>query len=164
MADDFKYDVFLSHGSRDKDMVRDIANRLKSDGLRVWFDESEIKPGDSIPTKIEDGLEHSRVLVLCMSVSCASGLPLGTYKETDSTVGAWATECKLPLPEIIAGDSSSRLGHHAPATRVEREVWLWDFGWQADHRLIHQFHMDQSHLAALVFDPQKEDHFDTFGT
>ncbi len=63
----FKYDVFLSHSANDKDVVREIANRLKSDGVRVWFDEWEIHPGDSIPAKIEDGLEHSRVLVLCLS-------------------------------------------------------------------------------------------------
>ena len=47
---------------------------------------------------------------------------------------------------------------------VEREIWLWDFGGQADQRLIHQLYMDQTHLAALVFDPQKEDLFDTLGT
>ena len=39
---DFQYDVFLSHTSKDKDTVRDIANRLKSDGVRVWFAEWEI--------------------------------------------------------------------------------------------------------------------------
>ena len=66
---DFVYDVFLSHSSHDKDVVRDIANRLKSDGLRVWFDEWQLKAGHSIPVSIEEGLEHSRVLVLCMSKS-----------------------------------------------------------------------------------------------
>ena len=69
MSDEFKYDVFLSHSAKDNDVVQDIASRLKSDGVRVWFDEWEIKPGDSIPAKIEDGLEHSRVLVLCMSAA-----------------------------------------------------------------------------------------------
>ncbi len=64
---EFQYDVFLSHSSKNKDVVRDIANRLKSDGVKVWFDEWEIQPADSIPAKIEDGLEHSRVLVLCLS-------------------------------------------------------------------------------------------------
>lgn len=64
---EFKWDVFLSHSAANKDVVRDIANRLKSDGVRIWFDEWEVQPGDSIPAKIEDGLEHSRVLVLCMS-------------------------------------------------------------------------------------------------
>jgi len=69
MADEFKYDVFLSHSAKDKAIVRDVAKRLKRDGVKVWFDEWEIKPGDSIPAKIEEGLEHSRVLVLCMSAA-----------------------------------------------------------------------------------------------
>jgi small GTP-binding protein len=67
MADHFNYDVFLSHSAKDKAIVRPLAERLRADGLRVWFDEWVIKPGDSIPAKIEDGLEQSRVLVLCMS-------------------------------------------------------------------------------------------------
>jgi hypothetical protein len=67
MADDFTYDVFLSHSSKDKAVVRAVAERLRADGLRMWFDEWVLKPGDSIPAKIEEGLEHSRVLVLCMS-------------------------------------------------------------------------------------------------
>ena len=33
----------------------------------MWFDEWNIMPGDRIPAKIENGLEISRVLVLCMS-------------------------------------------------------------------------------------------------
>ena len=69
MATDFKFDVFLSHSAKDKAVVRPMAERLRADGLKVWFDEWEIKPGDSIPAKIEEGLEHSRVLVLCMSAS-----------------------------------------------------------------------------------------------
>ena len=67
MAEDFNYDVFLSHSSKDKPIVRDVAERLRADGLRVWFDEWILKPGDSIPAKIEEGLEQSRVLVLGMS-------------------------------------------------------------------------------------------------
>jgi small GTP-binding protein len=67
MTDDFTYDVFLSHSSKDKAVVRAVAERLRADNLRVWFDEWELKPGDSIPAKVEAGLEGSRVLVLCMS-------------------------------------------------------------------------------------------------
>ena len=39
------------------------------DGLKVWFDEWVLKPFDSISAKIEAGLEHSRVLVLCISAN-----------------------------------------------------------------------------------------------
>ena len=60
MADDFNYDIFLSHSSKDKPVVRAVAERLRADGLRVWLDEWEIKSGDSIPAKIEEGLERSR--------------------------------------------------------------------------------------------------------
>ena len=63
----FQYDVFLSHSAKDKAVVRPLAERLRKDGLKVWFDEWVLKAGDSIPAKIEEGLEHSRVLVLCMS-------------------------------------------------------------------------------------------------
>jgi hypothetical protein len=64
---DSTHAVFLSHSTKDKAVVRAVAERLKADGLRVWFDDWEIRSGDSIPAKIEDGLEHSRVLVLCVS-------------------------------------------------------------------------------------------------
>ena len=70
MADDFtqfQYDVFLSHSSQDKTVVRAIAERLRADGLRVWLDEWAIPYGGNIPAKIEEGLEQSRVLVFFMS-------------------------------------------------------------------------------------------------
>lgn len=64
-----RFDVFLSHSSKDKAMVRPLADRLRADGVKVWFDEWVLKPGDSIPAKIEEGLERSRVLVHCMSAN-----------------------------------------------------------------------------------------------
>lgn len=64
---DFEFDVFLSHSSKDKDIVRPLAERLRDDGLRVWFDEWSIPFGGMISAAIEDGLKNSRCLVLCMS-------------------------------------------------------------------------------------------------
>jgi len=83
----FTFDVFLSHSSKDKAVVRDLANRLRADGLKVWFDEWVLKPGDSIPAKLEEGLERSRVLVLCMSANAFgsewSQLEAGTFRYRD---------------------------------------------------------------------------------
>ena len=68
MPDEFPYDVFLSHSAKDKAVVRPLAERLRKDGVKVWFDEWVLKPGDSIEknqpktAKIEEGLERSRVL------------------------------------------------------------------------------------------------------
>lgn len=67
MAGSFAYDVFMSHNSQDKPRVRQLAERLRDAGLRVWFDEWVIKAGDDIYLAIEHGLEAARVQVLCLS-------------------------------------------------------------------------------------------------
>ncbi len=84
MPDDFQYDVFLSHSAKDKAVVRPLAERLRADGVKVWFDEWVLKPGDSIPAKIEEELERSRVLVFCMSANAFGSdwaqLESGTFR------------------------------------------------------------------------------------
>lgn len=67
MPEAAQFDVFLSHSSKDKDIVRELAVRLKRDDLRVWFDEWEIALGDPIFSKVEAGLINSRILILSMS-------------------------------------------------------------------------------------------------
>lgn len=38
MTETFKYDVFISHSFKDKPAARELAERLRRDGLRDWFD------------------------------------------------------------------------------------------------------------------------------
>lgn len=74
MSKSFQYDVFLSHNAKDKPRVRALAERLKQAGLRVWFDDWIVRPGEIIALKVDEGLEQSRVLLLCISPSAlASG-------------------------------------------------------------------------------------------
>jgi formylglycine-generating enzyme required for sulfatase activity len=65
----FEYDVFLSYSHKDKNIIHALAERLNRDGLRVWLDDWVIEPGDSIPLKIQHGLEKSHTLLMCMSPS-----------------------------------------------------------------------------------------------
>jgi TIR domain len=65
----FDFDVFLSYSAKDQAKVKKIARRLQGDGFRVWFDLWLIRLGDSIPAKIEEGLEGSAVLVFCVSAN-----------------------------------------------------------------------------------------------
>ena len=67
MSSEFQYDVLLSYNQADKPRVRQLAERLRAAGLRVWFDEWVIQPGDDIYLAIERGLEAARTLVLCLS-------------------------------------------------------------------------------------------------
>lgn len=63
-----EYDVFVSHASEDKDeVVRPLAKALQDSGLRVWYDEFELRIGDSLRRKIDMGLARSRFGVVVLS-------------------------------------------------------------------------------------------------
>jgi len=66
--EDKEYDVFISHASEDKDeVVRPLAHALQNGGLSVWFDEFELKIGDSLRRKIDSGLARSRFGIVVFS-------------------------------------------------------------------------------------------------
>jgi len=67
-SDDRDFDVFISHASEDKDeVVRPLAHALQNGGLSVWYDEFELKIGDSLRRKIDHGLARSRFGVVVFS-------------------------------------------------------------------------------------------------
>lgn len=61
--------VFLSHSSKDKPFVSRLATDLKSKGVPVWFDQWELKVGDSLTEKIEHGISQSGWLAVVISNS-----------------------------------------------------------------------------------------------
>lgn len=63
----YRYDVFLSHSSRDKDFVRALDRRLRAVGIKTFFDEAEIPWGANIPAVVERALDESRHLILVLS-------------------------------------------------------------------------------------------------
>ena len=65
-----QYDFFISHASEDKDdIVRSLADALKTNGFQVWYDEFELKIGDSLRNKIDAGLINSRFGIVIISPS-----------------------------------------------------------------------------------------------
>ena len=70
LADARAYDVFISHASEDKESVAGpLAHALRNAGLEVWFDEFELRIGDSLRRKIDRGLAGSRFGVVVLSQS-----------------------------------------------------------------------------------------------
>ena len=63
-----EYDVFVSHAWEDKeDFVEEFVQELRNLGIKVWYDTSRIKWGDSMRVKIDDGLKKSRFGVAVLS-------------------------------------------------------------------------------------------------
>ena len=67
-ADEQVFDVFISHTSEDKaEVVRPLATAIRDAGLSVWYDEFELRMGDSLRRKIDRGLANSRFGVVVLS-------------------------------------------------------------------------------------------------
>jgi hypothetical protein len=65
---DEEWDVFISHASEDKDEIaRPLAEALRANRLRVWYDEFSLKLGDSLRQSIDKGLGRSRFGVVILS-------------------------------------------------------------------------------------------------
>jgi len=63
-------DFFICHASEDKvDFVEPLVNEILAQGLSVWYDEYEIKLGDSIPEKINEGLTNTKYGIIVISKS-----------------------------------------------------------------------------------------------
>ena len=62
-----EFDLFLSHATEDKQLVRPLAKALMERGISVWFDEAEIRTGDSLRESIDRGLARSRFGVVMLS-------------------------------------------------------------------------------------------------
>lgn len=61
--------IFLCHNSKDKYFVRKLKDDLKKDGILVWFDEDEMKVGDSLIEKISAGISNMDYLGAILSIN-----------------------------------------------------------------------------------------------
>ncbi len=63
-----EFDLFISHATEDKEgIVRDLVAALERRGVRVWFDETQLRIGDSLRRKIDAGLARSRFGLVVVS-------------------------------------------------------------------------------------------------
>jgi hypothetical protein len=64
------WDVFISHASEDKAHVaRPLRDALAALGVTVWLDEAQMRIGDSLRRKIDEGIRSSRFGVVVLSES-----------------------------------------------------------------------------------------------
>lgn len=96
-------DVFLSHASEDKPKVRRLKDRLEAIGITVFFDEDNIKWGDSITERINRGLLTSSFFVPFLSETFS--VKGWTNKELNSAISSNINRKRRILPIKDAGFS-----------------------------------------------------------
>ena len=120
--------------------------------MHIWTISTAILP-DSVEaplaTPAGDSVEYTNAKILLVGETNAGKTGLTERLAHNrapstraSTSGIWSTQYPLArLPQKPGW---------------EREVWLWDFGGQADQRLVHQLYLDHTALVLLMFDATKE--------
>lgn len=66
-AEIYKYDVFISHSSKDRKYVDEIIKEFRSKNISYWVDHEQIEFGDPITQKIEEGLRESHYVLVLLS-------------------------------------------------------------------------------------------------
>jgi hypothetical protein len=98
--------VFLSHSSKDKPFVRELAAALETGGeIKVWLDERQIAPGQNIVSAIGEGLDSDFILLILSPDSVDSNWVkeewTGAFWEQTNNrrtklLGVLYRECQIP--------------------------------------------------------------------
>jgi tetratricopeptide (TPR) repeat protein len=97
-------DAFISHSSADRVRAARVERTLEEDGLTVWFDRSEIRPGRLLRAELQGAIRDSRVIILVWSKAAATSrwvaAELLTAFHSDRFVVAGTCD-KTPLPYFL---------------------------------------------------------------
>lgn len=122
--------IFLCHSSGDKQKVRALHKRLRSDGFDPWLDEDKILPGQDWNQQIIRAVRNSDVVLVCLS------------QHSISKAGYVQKEIKYALdaadeqPEGAIFLIPVRLEACEVPQRLGRWQWLNYFEDQGYHRLL----------------------------
>ena len=101
MSSSYKYDVFLSHNSQDKPMVKELARKLVAKGLDVWLDAWKLSPGGRWQEELEQGIKDSASLVVLVG---KSGLGHWENEEMFAAINAQVNNPKnRVIPVLLPG-------------------------------------------------------------
>jgi hypothetical protein len=106
----------LSHNSRNKPDVRKLKARLVAEGLTVWLDEDELRPGISVQKSLEAGIRSSKTIVVVVG---ADGIGPWEDKEIRGALQLAANDDLPIIPVLLPGCPEE----------PELPLFLSDFKW-----------------------------------
>jgi tetratricopeptide (TPR) repeat protein len=93
--------LFLSHSTKDKAFVLELAAQLRANGLAPWLCEKDIEYGDDFVAKIEEGLKCDLVLLVLSPEAVRSPW---TGKEWASALAREVQESRIRLGVVLLRD------------------------------------------------------------
>ena len=102
-----KRDIFICHASEDKEeIVKPMVESFNQAGITYWYDEAEIKWGDSITQKVNEGLNISNYVVVVISnVFVSKPWP---QKELNSALSIEISSGEVKVLPLLVGSEAEK--------------------------------------------------------
>ena len=100
-------DIFICHAGEDKEeIVRPMVESFNQAGISCWYDEAEIKWGDSVVQKVDDGLASSRYVIVVFSINfIQKNWP---QRELNSVLNQEATTGEVKVLPLLVGSQEEK--------------------------------------------------------
>lgn len=124
---DSKRDIFLCHASEDKpNIAKPLINAFDEAGITYWYDEAEIRWGDSITQKVNEGLGISRYVVVILSEAFIS--KNWPQRELNSALNIEASSGEVRILPLLVGseDIKKRIIEKYPLLNDKLHL-PWDY-------------------------------------
>lgn len=119
MSGEADYDVMIGHASEDKaEVAEPLAEALRARGLKVWLDKFEIKIGDRIMSRIDEGLRRSRYAVVIISQFFFA--KQWTQFELNALAAMEASESRTRILPVWHGMTLADVQAHSPLLAAVR--------------------------------------------
>jgi hypothetical protein len=96
--------VFLSHSSADKPFVSRLAVDLRSNNVPVWYDRWELKVGDSLLKRIDEGITESSFLAVVLSANSVKSA--WVEKELNAAISRELNEKRVVVLPLVIDNCS----------------------------------------------------------
>jgi hypothetical protein len=110
--------VFLCHSSGDKERVRTLCRQLKADGIKCWFDEEDLLPGQDWEYEISRAIRRSKFVLACLS---KTSITRSGYVQRELKI---ALDVADEQPEGVAFIIPVRLEECEIPERLRRWQWV----------------------------------------
>ncbi|MHC4336737.1 MAG: toll/interleukin-1 receptor domain-containing protein, partial [Planctomycetota bacterium] len=111
-----EFDVFLSHNSKNKPIVKTLAKELKKRGLKVWLDEWELVPGRPWQEAIEEIIQTTRTAAVLVG---KDGMGPWEIPEMRACLSEFVRR-KLPVIPVLLPEASIK-----PALPLFLRLFTW---------------------------------------
>jgi hypothetical protein len=97
-----RYDLFISYSSKDRAFVERLADALRRRGLKLWYDQWEMRPGDRLRDRINSGIASSRYFLVALTPSSVAASWVRT--ELDAAMIRELERQRVIVIPIVFGD------------------------------------------------------------